>query len=34
MNNLVGALMLLFPVWPVIAAGSAVFFYIRHRNRI
>jgi hypothetical protein len=29
-----GALVLLFPLWPVIAIGSAIFFYVRHRNRI
>ena len=34
MNDFLGVLMLLFPLWPVVAIGSAVFFYIRHRNRI
>src|SRR5438105_1123379 len=34
MNDLLGVLMLLFPLWPAVAIGSAVFFYIRHRNRI
>ena len=34
MNDFLGVLMLLFPLWPVVAIGSAVFFYIRHRKRI
>ena len=34
MNDLLGVLMLLFPLWPVVAIGSATIFYIRHRNRI
>ena len=27
-------LLLVFPLWLVLAIGSPVFFYIRHRNRI
>ena len=29
-----GTLMLFAPVWPLIAVGAAVFFYLRHSRRI
>jgi len=34
LDNAVGVLMLLFPVWPVAGILSAVLFYVRHRDRI
>ena len=34
LNDVLGALMLMFPVWPIIAIGSATFLYVRHRQRI
>jgi hypothetical protein len=34
MNNLLGGLILISPVWPLVAIGAAVIFYARHRNRI
>jgi hypothetical protein len=34
MNTLLGVLMLASPLWPVIALGAAIFFYIRHCNRV
>jgi hypothetical protein len=34
MNNVLGALMLAVPIWPVVAIVSAAVFYIRHRNRV
>jgi tryptophan-rich sensory protein len=33
MNAVLGRLMLLFPVWPVIAISSAILFYVRHSRR-
>jgi hypothetical protein len=32
MNDWLGRLMLLFPVWPVVAIASAVVFYARHSH--
>ena len=34
MNDLLGRLMLLSPVWPFAGIGSALLFYLRHRNRV
>jgi len=34
MNNLLGLLMLAFPLWPPLALGLAIFFYVKHRNRV
>lgn len=33
LNDWLGRLMLLVPVWPLIAVGSAILFYVRHLNR-
>ena len=33
LNDVLGRLMLMVPVWPPVAIGSAAFLYLRHRNR-
>jgi hypothetical protein len=33
MNAFLGRLILLFPVWPLIAVSSAILFYVRHARR-
>jgi len=34
MNNILGLLMLAFPLWPPLAIGLAIFFYVKHFNRV
>ena len=34
MNNILGLLMLAFPLWPPLALGLAILFYLKHRNRV
>jgi len=34
MNDILGLLMLAFPLWPPLALGLAIFFYVKHRNRV
>ena len=34
MNNILGLLMLTFPLWPPLAIGLAILFYVKHSNRV
>jgi len=34
MNNILGLLMLTFPLWPPLAVGLAILFYVKHRDRV
>ena len=33
-NRVLGPLMIVFPVWPPLAIGAAIFFYVLHRKRV
>src|SRR5215470_9642363 len=33
-SDILGRLMLAFPLWPPLALGLAIFFYVKHRHRV